>query len=71
MRRRAHLLATAALLATLGSAVVLGSIPGSDFHPITQRIANSLVLTDGYLSTVNAVLNGTLGDPLGSVGLPI
>ncbi|MBB5784756.1 hypothetical protein [Nonomuraea jabiensis] len=71
MRRRAHLLATAALLATLGSAVVLGSIPGSDFRPITQRIANSLVLTDRYISTVNAVLSGSLSNPLSGVGLPI
>ncbi|MFF4621086.1 hypothetical protein [Nonomuraea jabiensis] len=64
MRRRAHLLAAAALLATLAPAV-LGSaslIPGGEFHPISQRIANSLGLANGYVSTLNAILSDSLGD---------
>ncbi|WP_431911849.1 hypothetical protein [Nonomuraea jabiensis] len=64
MRRRAHLLATAALLATLAP-VVLGSatlIPGGEFHPISQRIVNSLALANGYVSTLNAILSDSLGD---------
>ncbi|MEU6779939.1 hypothetical protein ABZ912_12100 [Nonomuraea angiospora] len=64
MRRRAHLLATAALVTTLGSTAVLGSaglIPGGEFQPISQRIVNSLVLTEGYVSTLDAILSDSLG----------
>ncbi|MER5997173.1 hypothetical protein ABT120_01280 [Nonomuraea angiospora] len=64
MRRRAHLLATAALFTALGSAVALSSgslIPGGEFHPISQRIVNSLALANGYVSTLDAILSDSLG----------
>ncbi|MEV4009283.1 hypothetical protein AB0J35_02215 [Nonomuraea angiospora] len=65
MRRRAHLLATAALLGTLASAVVLspaGIIPKGGFPPISQRLVNSLTLTNGYVTTLNTILGSSLGD---------
>ncbi|MET9242191.1 hypothetical protein ACIHFD_02950 [Nonomuraea sp. NPDC051941] len=65
MRRRAHLLATAALFTALGSAVTLGSaslIPSGGYPTVSQRIVNSLALANGYVSTLNAILSDPLGN---------
>ncbi|MFG6198788.1 hypothetical protein [Nonomuraea sp. JJY05] len=68
MRRRAHLLATAALLTALAPAVVLSPAGlTSEFPTISQRLINSLVLTNGYVSQVSDML----GDSLGSLNLHV
>ncbi|MFI6732785.1 hypothetical protein ACIBI9_07630 [Nonomuraea sp. NPDC050451] len=68
MRRRAHLLATAALLTTLAPAVILGPAAlTSEFPTIGQRLVNSLVMTNGYVSQVSDIL----GDSLGSLNLHV